>query len=200
VNPIDPSLSRELSSFDMRQNLVASYTYGFPFEKLFHARNRWAEGWSISGITRYSTGFPITFYNYEDTSLLGTQGNGVNNLAVDSVDYLGLPLDINHNPRNGQPYFDPLAFALPSLGTVGNVSHRSISGPGINNYDLTLTKNIKLTKSKALEMRLDAFNAFNHAQFYGPTAVNGNVNSSTFGQIVSAAPPRLVQIALKIVF
>ncbi|MGB7281154.1 MAG: carboxypeptidase regulatory-like domain-containing protein [Candidatus Acidiferrum sp.] len=200
VNPIDPSLSRELSSFDMRQNFVASYTYRFPFESLFRARNRWTEGWSISGITRYTTGFPITFYNYADTSLLGTQGNGVNNLAVDSVDYLGLPLDINHNPRNGQPYFNPLAFGLPTLGSVGNASRRSLSGPGINNYDLTVQKNLKLTESKALEMRLEAFNAFNHAQFYGPTAVDGNVNSATFGQIVSAAPPRLVQIAVKVIF
>jgi hypothetical protein len=200
VNPIDPSLSRELSSFDMRQNFVASYTYRLPLEDLLRARNRWTEGWSVSGITRYSTGFPITFFNYEDTSLLGTQGNGVNNLAIDSLDYLGLPLEINHNPRNGRPYFNPLAFGLPALGSVGNASRRSVSGPGIDNYDLTVQKNLKLTESKALEMRLEAFNAFNHAQFYGPTAVDGNVNSATFGQIVSAAPPRLVQIALRIIF
>jgi len=200
VNPIDPSLSRELSSFDMRQNFVASYTYRIPFENLFHARNRWTEGWSVSGITRYSTGFPVTFYNYEDTSLLGTQGNGVNNLAVDSVNDLGLPLDINHNPRSGKPYFNPRAFGLPPLGSVGDVSRRSFSGPGINNYDLNLQKNLKLSESKAFELRLEAFNAFNHAQFYGPTAVDGNISSATFGYIVSAAPPRLVQIALKMVF
>ena len=87
VDPFDPNLSRGLSSFDMRQNFVASYTYSIPFEHLFRADNRWTQGWSISGITRFSTGFPVTFYKSEDTSLIGTQGNGINNLAVDELEY-----------------------------------------------------------------------------------------------------------------
>jgi hypothetical protein len=200
VNPIDPSLSRELSSFDMRQNFVASYTYRIPFQTLFGTRNRWTDGWSLSGITRYSSGFPVTFYNYEDTSLLGTQGNGVNNLAVDGVEFSGGQLDIHHNPRDGASYFNTSLFSLPPLGSVGDTSRRFFSGPGINNYDLTLQKNLSLTESKYLDMRLDAFNAFNHAQFYGPTAVDGNISSATFGRIISAASPRLVQFALKVVF
>ncbi len=118
VDPFDPNLSRGLSSFDMRQNFVASYTYRLPFERLFRADNRWTEGWSISGITRFSTGFPVTFYNYEDTSLLGTQGNGINNLAVDELEYTPGPLDLNHNPRNGNPYFNTSLFSLPPLGSV----------------------------------------------------------------------------------
>jgi len=200
VNPLDPSSSRELSSFDMRNNFVASYSYRVPVETLLRARNRWTEGWSVSGITRYSTGFPVTLYNYEDTSLLGTQGNGINNLAVDGLEFSGGQLDINHNPRNGNPYFNTPLFAPPPLGSLGNTSRRFFSGPGINNYDLTLQKNLKLTESKFLEFRLEAFNAFNHAQFYGPTAVDGNINSPTFGRIVAAAPPRLVQIASKFIF
>jgi Carboxypeptidase regulatory-like domain len=200
VNPLDPSLSRELSSFDMRHNFVASYSYRLPLEGLFRARNRWTEGWSFSGITRYSTGFPVTFYNYEDTSLLGTQGNGVNNLAIDGLEHSSGQLNINHDPRSGNPYFNTSIFSLPPLGSVGNASRRFFSGPGIDNYDLTLQKNLRLTESKSLEMRLEAFNVFNHAQFYGPLSVDGNINSATFGRIVSAAPPRLLQIAAKIVF
>ena len=65
---------------------------------------------------------------------------------------------------------------------------------------MTLQKNLKLTESKSFELRLEAFNAFNHAQFYGPLAVQGNIGSTAFGQVVSAAPPRLFQIASKIVF
>ena len=117
VDPFDPNLSRGLSSFDMRQNFVASYTYNIPFEHLFRADNRWTEGWSVSGITRFSTGLPVTFYNYEDTSLLGTQGNGINNLAVDELAYTAVPLDLNHNPRNGKPYFNTSLFSLPPLGS-----------------------------------------------------------------------------------
>jgi hypothetical protein len=84
--------------------------------------------------------------------------------------------------------------------SVGNSGRRLFSGPGIDNYDLTLQKNLKLNESKSLEMRLEAFNAFNHSQFYGPTSVDGNISSGTFGHVVSAAPPRLLQVALKIHF
>jgi carboxypeptidase family protein/TonB-dependent receptor-like protein len=200
VDPFDPSLSRELSSFDMKQDFVASYTYRIPFEHIFRADNRWTGGWSVSGITRYSTGFPVTFLNYEDTSLLGTQGNGVNNLAVDELEYTPGPLDLNHNPRNRNPYFNTSLFSLPPLGSIGNARRRSFSGPGIDNYDLTLQKNLKLSESKSFELRLEAFNAFNHAQFYGPASVDGNISSATFGQVVSAAAPRLFQIASRVVF
>jgi hypothetical protein len=200
VNPLDPSLSRELSSFDMRQDLVASYSFRVPFEHLFRTDNRWTQGWSVSGITRYSTGFPVTFLNYEDTSLLGTQGNGINNLAVDELQVTAGPLDLNHNPRNGDPYFNTALFSLPPLGSVGNSRRRFFSGPGINNYDLTLQKDLRLTESKSFELRLEAFNAFNHAQFYGPSSVDGNISSANFGQVVSSAPPRLFQIVSKLVF
>jgi hypothetical protein len=200
VNPLNPRLSRELSSFDMRQDLVASYTFKIPFERLLSARRRWTEGWSISGITRYSTGFPVTLYNFEDTSLLGTEGNGINNLAVDGLQFTGGPLKLNHNPRNGMNYFNTALFSLPPLGSAGNTGRRFFSGPGIDNYDLSLQNNFKLTESKSLQLRVEAFNAFNRAQFYGPSSVEGNISSPIFGQVVSAAPPRLVQIAAKMFF
>jgi len=209
VDPFDPSLLRGLSSFDMRHNFVASYTYRIPFETLFRAANRWTQGWSISGISRFSTGFPVTLMNPNDTSLIGTFGNGINNLTVDELDYTPGPLNLNSNPRNGRPYFNTSLFSLPAddpaagnaiYNTIGNSGRRFFSGPGINNFDLTLQKDLKLTESKSLQFRLDAFNAFNHAQFYGPLSVDGNINDSTFGQVVSAAAPRLLQLVTKIIF
>ena len=153
----------------------------------------------------------MTLINPIDDSLIGSEGNGINATGLDELDYTGEPLDLNHNPRNGNPnFFNPLAFAfaaddLPAVGnsianTIGNSGRRPFSGPGINNFDLTLQKNLKLTESKSFELRVEAFNAFNHAQFYGPSAVQGNIGSANFGQIVSAAAPRLVQIAAKIAF
>ncbi len=200
IDPFDPNLTRGLSSFDMRHNFVPSYSYRVPFEQIFQARNRWTTDWSICGITRFSTGLPVTFYNYQDTSLLGTQGNGINNLAVDELEYTAGPLNLNHNPRNGNAYFNTSLFSLPPLGSVGNSGRRMFSGPGIENYDMTLRKNLQVTESKLVELRLEAFNVFNHAQFYGPSSVDGNIDSTTFGRVVSAAAPRLVQIALKMVF
>jgi hypothetical protein len=71
----------------------------------------------------------------------------------------------------------------------------------MDNYDMSLQKNLSLSQSHTLELRAEAFNVFNHAQFCGPQAINGNItDNSEFGQVVSAASPRLVQIAAKLVF
>jgi hypothetical protein len=83
---------------------------------------------------------------------------------------------------------------------LGTASRRFFYGPGISNFDMTLNKLLRLRESKSLEFRLEAFNAFNHAQFYGPASVDGEVNDPHFGQIVSAAAPRLVQLGMKFAF
>jgi hypothetical protein len=132
--------------------------------------------------------------------LLGTLGNGVNNFLLDTPEYHGAPLNINTNPRNGRPEFNTSAFGTEALGQLGNASRRSFYGPGINNFDMTLTKLLRITESSSFEFRLEAFNAFNHAQFYGAASVDGEVNDPHFGEIVSAAAPRLVQLATKFTF
>lgn len=71
---------------------------------------------------------------------------------------------------------------------------------GLDNYDMALLKNVRLTESKSLQLRVEGFNAFNHTQFFGPQSVDGNIGSSTFGRVVSANPPRLVQLGAKLVF
>jgi len=68
------------------------------------------------------------------------------------------------------------------------------------NFDLALRKSFPIGYTRALEFRLETFNTFNHAQFFGPAAVNGDVDSGLFGQVVKAAPPRLTQAALKFTF
>ena len=65
---------------------------------------------------------------------------------------------------------------------------------------MALLKNLRVTESKSLQFRLEAFNVFNHAQFFGPQAVDGNISSGTFGQVVSAMAPRLVQVGAKFIF
>jgi hypothetical protein len=200
VNPFDSGLTWAPSAFDMRHNFIGSYNYDLPLGRLFRHRNALTAGWTISGITRFSSGFPVTLYNDTDSSLLGTFGNGVNNHLLDTPDYTpGCNLEINHDPTKG-PAFNTACFSIPALGQLGNAPRRFFYGPGIENTDLTLLKNISLGASRALQIRLGAFNVFNRAQFYGPGAVDGNVASSTFGQIVRAAAPRLIQIAAKFTF
>jgi len=200
VNPLDPGLSRALSAFDMRQNFVASYRYRLPVNNLFRRQDRWTEGWAISGLTRFTTGFPVTLYNNNDTSLLGTIPNGINNNGVDTPNFNSGNLEINTDPRNGNRAFNTSLFSLPALGQVGTARRRFFYGPGISNFDMALEKDVRLSESRSLEFRLEAFNVFNHAQFYGPAAVNGNISSANFGQVVNATSPRLVQLAAKFFF
>jgi hypothetical protein len=200
VNPVNPSLSRALSAFDVTHNFVVSYAYELPLEHLFSISNGWTKGWIISGITHFSSGFPVTLLNYGDNSLLGAEPNGVNNYGVDAPDYDPGNLHLNRNPRNGTNYFNTALFSLQPLGQPGNARRRFFYGPGLDNYDLALLKALPLSESTDLQFRLEGFNVFNHAQFYGPSSVNGNINSSSFGQVVSAAAPRLMQVAVKLIF
>jgi Carboxypeptidase regulatory-like domain/TonB dependent receptor len=200
VNPVNASLSRALSAFDLRHNFVVSYNYELPVERLFRARNRWTQGWALSGITRFSTGLPVTLINYGDNSLLGAEPNGINNFGVDEPDVVAGSLHLNHNPRNGQEYFNSSLFSNNALGTPGNASRRYFHGPGMENFDMALLKTLPLTESKSLQFRVEAFNLFNHAQFFGPQSVDGNISSGTFGQVVSATAPRLVQVGAKFIF
>jgi hypothetical protein len=188
INPFNMALTRVISSWDITHNMVISYTYALP------------RGWSISGTTRFSTGFPVTLSDVSDNSLLGTLGNGINNQLLDTPKISSGPLKLNTNPRNGHPEFNTNLFTEEALGQLGNSARRFFHGPGIENFDMQVGKNLRLTESKSLEIRAEAFNVFNHAQFFGPASVDGVVEDSNFGSVVSAAAPRLVQLAAKFHF
>jgi hypothetical protein len=197
VNPVDPSLSRGLSAFDMRHNLVGSFHYQLP---ALHSRSPFdalASGWSVAGIARFTSGLPVTLLNNNDTSLLGTIPNGINNNGVDTPQWSGNSLHLQTNPRISAPVFDASQLTLPAVGTMGNARRRFFSGPGIEDFDATLSRSFLVTDNRALEFRAEAFNLFNHAQFFGASAVEGNISSGSFGRAVSAMPPRLMQVALR---
>ena len=200
VNPASPGLTRAISAFDMRHNFVVNYRFDLPVEHLIRHGKLWAEGWSLSGVTRFGTGLPVTLYNNNDTSLLGTMPNGINNNGLDTPNVSPGNLNINTHPRNGTPTFNTALFSLPSLGQLGNTRRRFFYGPGTNNFDSALQKEVRLTEAKSLQFRLEVFNTFNHPQFFGPAAVNGNISSTSFGQIVNADSPRLMQLAARFVF
>ena len=200
VNPFNPALSYALSSFDVKHNFVLSYEFQLPFDRLWHS-NRLTRGWTLSGITRFASGFPVTMTNNGDNSLIGTNPNGVNNSSMDEPDYSGGPLQLNSKRgKAGNNYFDATAFSMNALGTPGNAKRRFFYGPGSENFDVAITKNLLLTESKSLLFRLEAFNVVNHTQFNGPSAVDGNIGSSTFGNAISASSPRILQGAVKFNF
>jgi len=165
-----------------------------PFDRLSR-RTRLASGWKLSGVTRFATGFPVGLSESDDNSLLGTSGSGIGG-EVDVPNYT--PGSLNRtNPRSGLPYFNTSLFSPEALGQFGDADRRFFHGPGLNNFDMALVKDLRLTESKSMEFRAEWFNIFNHAQFGSP---NGNVDSSIFGLVTSANAPRIGQVAIKFVF
>jgi hypothetical protein len=129
VNPVNPSLSRGLSAFDVRHNVVTSFRYEVPALPFSGLSRMITSGWGIAGIARLTSGLPVTLLNNNDTSLLGTIPNGINNNGVDTPKWTGSPLRLNTNPRRNLSVFDVSKFALPTLGTLGNARRRFFSGP-----------------------------------------------------------------------
>jgi hypothetical protein len=202
VNPFDFHKEYAISAFDLKHNFVFSYNYALPVEKLFRASNRLTEGWTISGVTRYATGLPVTFQSFGDNALVQVQNNGVNSVSIDLPNYnpsLG-PLNINHDPRQNPLAFNTKLFSANALGTFGNSSRRFFYGPGINNYDVALHKVTRIAESISVELRFETFNTFNHAQFDGAGSVDANRDDATFGQILKSQPGRISQVALKLQF
>jgi hypothetical protein len=194
INVVNQSLGRVISSFDVPQNFVISYHYDLPFDKW--GRNRLTNGWVLAGITRFSSGLPVTLRENDDNSLLGTFCTGPNCNTVDTPNFNGGSLTF-HDPRSGLPYFDPSAFSDEALGQLGTAAKRMFHGPGINNFDLALLKDTHITESKILQFRFEFFNVFNHAQFQNPT---GSILNGTFGYVTNANDPRIGQVALKFLF
>jgi hypothetical protein len=203
VYPFDAAATKAISAFDMRHNFVVSYNYELPLAALLRRSDRLTEGWSISGVTRFGSGLPVTLYNNTDSSLLGSIPNGINNNGVDTPYFTPGNLQINTNPRNRQAAFNTNLFATdvtPHLGQIGNAPRRFFYGPGLENFDVAVQKLVKLSEATSLQFRMEAFNVFNHAQFFGASAVNGNISSVAFGQFVNAMPARQVQFAVRFSF
>jgi hypothetical protein len=196
INPLNPNNSRALSIFDITHNFVISYGYDLPFARSAHGvRGKLLSGWTVSGITRFTTGFPVTLSETDDKSLCGCNG-------VDVPNYNGQPIHF-FDPRKSanHQFFSTDPFSSENLGVPGNANRRFFHGPGINNWDLALHKSTRIGERTALEFRAEFFNAFNHAQFTAQSSSpSGQINSSTFGQISGARDGRIGQMALKFSF
>jgi hypothetical protein len=193
LNPYNQRLSRSLSSFDIPHSFEISYNYLLPVDLLGH--NRWQRltgGWRLAGITRFASGLPVQLYETDDRGLVGEFfGN------LDTPLYNGAKLNFT-NPRSGQAYFNTSAFSQEALGVLNTSNRRFFHGPGINNFDLSILKDTRITERISAEFRAEFFNVFNHAQFNNPS---GNFsNPSTFGVVLAARDPRIGQVALKFLF
>lgn len=149
-------------------------------------------GWTLSAITTFATGQPVilTAPNQTGSALITPLPNR-------SCD--GRSDQLSGNIRNnGFLWFDTKCFSVPDVGYFGNSGGTVINGPGLNNWDIGVLKTFPLAESVKLQLRGELFNAWNHAQFAQP---NGNAGAgANFGRISATGPPRLVQIAAKLLW
>jgi len=200
TNPFNPRLSIALCNFDVMHNFVFSYNWLLPFGKGLSsgAAKRILGGWSLSGITKFATGLPITMTENDDNSLIGA-----NAIPLDVPNFTPGKVLADTNPRHGNPYFNTSLFTFEQVGQLGDSRRRFFHGPGLNDFDMTLMKDVKFTESQELQLRFEAFNLFNHAQFLNPT---GSINAGypdqggTFGLILNARDPRIMQVGAKFIF
>jgi len=214
---VNPNLFRSLSLFDITHIVSLSYTYELPFDKLFRASNRATRGWKISGVSSFTTGVPVTLAEVDDNSLRGNTRNSPQYGSTDEPNFNGGgSIYINKNPRKQyvktdpvtgiqtlvNPYFNPALFSAEPFGGQGTSNKRFFHGPGVNNFDLALLKDLKLRENILLEFRGEFFNAFNHAQWYGSGTVNGYYDAGplNFGGAFGSPGGRIGQLGAKLYF
>jgi hypothetical protein len=161
------------------------------------------DGWQVSGITTFMSGAP------QGVSLSLTSGNA-NNWSGSPTD-TSIP-NVIANPtlpkdqRTFDRFFNTDAFALPAQQTWGNAPRSVFRGPGINNWDISLFKNFRLTERFKAQFRCESYNTFNHTQFSGVNTAaqfnntTGAMTNLSFGSLTSTRLPRRMQLALRVTF
>lgn len=193
------------STFDLRQALAVSAIYELPFG----SGRRWlsgatglarvvASGWSINGIETYNTGFPFT----PQLSFNPSNNGNTSNPVRPSLNPNFTGSIITGNPTR---YFNPSAFVVPANGTYGNLGRDSFTGPGLATLDVSLMKTTTLHEKLVLQLRGEAFNIVNHANFGVPNLVVFTSAtappSGSAGVITSTATSsRQIQIAAKLIW
>jgi hypothetical protein len=198
------------SANDAPQRFVVNYVYTLPFYRLAGHRARMlTDGWTLTGIGTFQHGFPVNVFEVSGTDL--TTASGTNFYSSPSfVNPTGQPLQAHQNPRTsnlgGIPnaWLNPAAFAVPADGVMGTADRNPFYGPGLNFWDMALEKEVKFTESKSLELRMETFDTFNHANFGTPFDIVGP--GFPFGEILSTqgittnGAGRVVQLAGKLYF
>jgi hypothetical protein len=185
-------LDRGLSDFNHTQRMVVSYDWPLPGLAHFNRLGRAVLGsWELTGLLSAQTGFPFTVMAGTDQSQTAIgQDRGV---------VLGAPYGPGacSNKAPCMDFLDRRAFALPAIGTFGNVGKDALVGPGLVSWDMGIFKNFPFRERYRIQFRAEFFNTLNRANFNNPS---NRVTAGAFGSITSAADPRIGQLALKVLF
>ena len=192
---------RGLSDFDARHRFVVSGVYNLPFKG-----NRFVEGWEVSTIVQSQTGNPLNFH----TTTTGPTGQATqrpNVIGPVPTGFFPAPsgnaAQIGWIPNAGNFFLNP-------GNALGNLGRNVIIGPGFNNLDFAIVKTTKITERVSWQIRADAFDLLNHANFTQPTqngayplAANTLVGIITGGTRFPAGDggtSRQIQLAMKLIF
>jgi hypothetical protein len=220
LNPLNFNATYGLSNYDARHRFVFNYVWDLPVPKFDGFKGKLLNGWEVSGILSFQSGFPVRITSQDDVEQLDTtfdfeapgQPNlvapfkSVNPRSTVCAAFTGpLAQAVDPSAPACQPVsgyaFDPNLFtnATVAPGTIGNAPRSICCGPGINNWDMSFSKQTRFGERWQMEFRADVFNVWNHAQFY---TVDGNISNQggTFGQVLHVRDPRLLQFALKFHF
>jgi hypothetical protein len=187
-------LERARSGFDARQRLSLSYSWMIPGGKNARAWRWLVGGWLTNGIWTMQTGRPFTVALPGE---LDNSGTGRSSLGFGANDRPNLL----RSPRLAEPaaerWFDPAAFAMPAYGAFGTAGRNIVEGPGLAAVNLSLLKNFALREGTTAQVRAEAFNALNRANFNLPQNFLGGAG---FGAVTSAQNARVMQLGVKLLF
>jgi Carboxypeptidase regulatory-like domain/TonB-dependent Receptor Plug Domain len=172
-----------------------SGNYAFPHVPIKGITDKAVNGWNLSFITNWQSGFSFTPFAEDDNSF-SAMGNDRPDITVANISDTKLSTRRSHSELINE-WFNTADFVPNAIGTYGNIGKNSMRGPRLFTTDLALLKTGRVGERLAYEFRAEFYNAFNNVNFGNPDA---GLQDSNFGQISSAGDPRILQMALKLKF
>jgi hypothetical protein len=169
------------SDYDVRHRFSANFVWLLPL-----GENIIAKDWTVSGVYVAHTGHPFTVN--QSNNNVGTNMTGLPNVVGDPT-----------GPQTVTQWFNTAAFQAVPSGTFGNELRNQLTGPGFQDMDLTIQRQVKLSTGVGVGLRIDIFNLFNTVNFGLPN--RDLASPATLGTISSlASDPRTAQISLRLTF
>ena len=194
------------SDYDIRQVAVINYIWEVPFGRGKGVLNhgvvgRIFEGWQLAGIASVQTGHPFEIRCTRDS-----QRTGIAAWCDQNGDPFAAGTNDSSSVNAGLKvwYRNPDAFVNPPFGRAANIGRNQFYGPGFVGFDMSWTKNTKITERVGLKLVVQSYNIFNHPHFGQPDNL---ISDPTFGLISSTisrsdatTSARQMQVALRLEF
>lgn len=191
-----------LSDYDRTHMLKLNWLWDVPRVGVSNpVLDRIINHWQISGIASFISGNPMSV-GYGTTTAVDITGTPTQGARIDVTGNPVLP----KGERTFNRFFDTSVFRLPAVGTFGSAARTVLRGPGVNNWDIAVFKNIPVREGMRFQFRCETYNTFNHTQFSGvdttarfDTTTGAQVNAR-FGEMTGARPARIMQLGLRFLF